>query len=304
MNTSYSVGTLAAFSDDLASVVEHTGANVVALHARRSYPSSALILRPDIVVTAAHTLRREHGIVAVLSDGSRSEATLVGVDAGTDLALLRVNVSSGTPVAFADASSVRPGHFVVAVARDTDGALTASAGVVAGTGGEWRTWRGGRIDRRIQLDGGLWAGFSGAPVVDARGGVIGVGTSALSRGRAVVVPGSVIMRVADQLLTRGRVCDAYIGAAVQPVEIPESLRSQLNITDKHGLIVISTVHGGPTDSVGIGLGDILLTLDGKPLADIEDLKGALKAELIGKPVTVSLIRGRSIVSVEVIVGER
>ena len=304
MTTSYSAGALAAFSDELAGIVERTGTSVVALQARRSYPSSALILRPDIVVTAAHTLRREDGIVAVRGDGSTGEATLLGVDPGTDIALLRVNVSSGTPVSFADASAIRPGNFVVAVARDTDGALAASAGVVAGTGGEWRSWRGGRIDRRIQLDGGLWAGFSGAPVVDAHGGVIGIGTSALSRGRAVVIPGSVIMRVADQLLTRGRVSEAYFGAAVQPVEIPESLRSQLGITDKHGLIVISTAHGGPADSVGIGLGDILLKIDGKPLGDIDDLKGALNAQLIGKPVTVSLIRGRSLVSAEVIVGER
>jgi S1-C subfamily serine protease len=296
--------TLGAFSDELASVVQHTGASVVALQARRSYPSSALIVRPDVVVTAAHTLRREHGIVAIRADGSRADATLLGVDPGTDIALLRANVSLGTPVVFGDASTVRPGNFVVAVARDTDGALAASAGVVARTGGEWRTWRGGRLDRLVQLDGGLWPGFSGSPVVDARGGVIGIGTSALSRGRAVVIPGSVIMRVADQLLTRGRVTEAYIGAAVQPVDIPDSLRAQLDIAYTQGLIVISTVSGGPADSVGIGLGDILVTLNGKPLADIDDLKSALTTDLIGKPVTVSLIRGRSIVSAEVVLAER
>jgi S1-C subfamily serine protease len=199
---------------------------------------------------------------------------------------------------------VNAGHFVIAISRGTDGVLAASAGIVARAGGQWRTWRGGHIDRLVQLDGGLWSGFSGGPVVDARGGVIGIGTSALSRGRAVVIPASVLKRVSAQLLARGHVSHAYIGAAVQPVEVPDALRAQLGISQPHGLIVISTVPGGPADAAGVALGDTLLTLDGKPLADIDDLKAALGADRIGKPVAVSLIRAKQLVNVEVIVGER
>lgn len=296
--------TLAAFSDDLANLVERTGASVVALQARRSYPSSAVILQPGIVITAAHTLRREDGITAVLPDGSTTSATLVGVDLSTDLAVLRLDSSQGTPIEFGDAATVRAGHYVVAISRGADGVLSASGGLVASTGGEWRTWRGGHIDRRIQLDGGLWGGFSGGPVVDARGGVIGIGTSALSRSRAVVIPSSVLKRVSDQLLVRGRVSHAYIGAAVQPVEVPAALRSQLGISNTHGLIVMSTVPQGPADSARITLGDTLLTVDGKSLADIDDLKAALSADRIGQAVKVSLIRAGQLVNVEVTVGER
>jgi serine protease Do len=298
------LSSLATFSDDLASIVERIGASVVGLQARRSYPSSALILQPGVIVTAAHTLRREEGITAIQQDGSATAATLVGVDPSTDIAVLRLESSQGTPATFGDAANVKPGHFVVAVSRSTDGSLAASAGIVARTGGEWRTWRGGQIDRRIQLDGGLWAGFSGGPVVDAHGTIIGIGTSALSRGRAVVIPGSVLKRVSDQLLARGRVSHAYIGAAVQPVELPASLRAQLNIANTHGLIVISTVAQGPAESAGITLGDTLLTLDEKPLADVDDLKAALGTASIGKPVKVSFVRGGKLATVDVVVGER
>jgi S1-C subfamily serine protease len=304
MSTQGSAQALAAFSDDLADMVERVGASVVALQARRSYPASAVILEPGVVATAAHTLRREEGITAVLADGSASAATLVGVDPGTDIAVLKLESSQGSAIALGDASAVRPGHFVVAISRDTEGSLSASGGIVARTGGAWRTWRGGQLDRLVQLDGGLWAGFSGGPVVDARGGVIGIGTSALSRGRAVVIPGSVLKRVSEQLLARGHVSHAYIGAAVQPVDVPEALRTSLGVSHTQGLIVISTVPGGPADAAGIALGDTLLTLDGKPLADVDDLKGALGADRIGKPVAVSLIRARQLVSVEVVVGER
>ena len=296
---------LAAFSNDLADLVERVGASVVALQARRSPPASAVVLEPGVVATAAHTLRREDGITAVLADGSASAATLVGVDPGTDIAVLRLESSQvSPPIELGDAAAVRPGHYVVAISRGTDASLSASGGIVARTGGAWRTWRGGQVDRLVQLDGGLWAGFSGGPVVDASGGVIGIGTSALSRGRAVVIPGSVLKRVSAQLLARGHVSHAYIGAAVQPVEVPEALRAALGISQAHGLIVISTVPQGPADTAGIALGDTLLTLDGKPLADVDDLKAALGADRIGKPVAVSLIRAKQLVNVDVVIGER
>lgn len=304
MSTQGSAQALAAFSDDVANIVERVGASVVALQARRSYPASAVVLEPGVIATAAHTLRREDGITAVLADDSASAATLVGVDPGTDVAVLRLESAQAVPLELGDATVVRTGHFVVAIARGTDASLSASAGIVARTGGEWRTWRGGSIDRLIQLDGGLWAGFSGGPVVDARGGVIGMATSALSRGRAVVIPGSVLKRVSAQLLARGHVSHAYIGAAVQPVEIPDALRTQLGISQAHGLIVISTVPQGPADAAGISLGDTLLTVDGKALADIDDLKAALGADRIGKPVPVSLIRAKQLVNVDVVIGER
>ena len=304
MSTPNPAPTLSAFSDDLADIVERTGASVVGLQARRSHPSCGVIVQPGVIVTAAHALWREDGIAVVLPEGSTTSATLVGVDPGTDIAVLRLESTAGTPIVFGDATKVRPGHFVVAISRGVDGSLAASAGVVARTGGEWRTWRGGHIDRRIQLDGGLWTGFSGGPVVNASGGVVGIGTSALSRGRAVVIPGAMLTRVSEQLLAGGRVSHAYIGAAVQPVEVPAALRSQLGIASTQGLIVISTVPQGPADSAGIMLGDTLLTLDGKPLAEVDDLKAALNGDRIGKPVTVSLIRGGQILSVDVTVGER
>lgn len=304
MNSQSFAQPFAAFSDGLADVVERAGAGVVAVQARRSYPSSGVIVRPGVVVTAAHTLRRDDGIAVLMPNNTATSATLVGVDASTDIAVLRLEAGGGEPLSFGDAAAVRPGHFVVAVARDADGALAASAGVVARTGGEWRTWRGGHIDRRIQLDGGLWAGFSGGPVVDARGAVLGIGTSALSRGRAVVIPGTVLTRVTDQLLTSGRVSQPYIGAAVQPVEVPPALRDRLGLTNSYGLIVVSTVPDGPADGAGITLGDTLLSLSGKPLADIDDLKSALSTERIGNRVSVSLLRGGQLATVDITVAER
>lgn len=304
MTTAHPAAALAAYSEDLADIVERVGGSVVALQARRSYPSCGVILESGVVATAAHTLRREDGISAVMPDGSVAAATLAGVDPGTDIAVLRVESSAGTPIDFADPSKVRAGNFVVAISRDADGSLAASAGIVARAGGEWRTWRGGRIEPRIQLDGGLWSGFSGGPVADARGGAIGIGTSGLSRGRAVVVPGLAIRRVGEQLLSRGRIARAWLGAAVQPVELPPALRARLGVSGTQALIVVSAVPQGPADAAGIMLGDTLLSLDNEPLADVEDLTAALTSERAGKVVKVSFIRGGQLVSADVTLGER
>lgn len=299
-----SAPSLAAFSDELAAVVERIGASVVALQARRSYPSSGVVLQPGVVATAAHTLRRDDGIGALMPDGSIAAAALAGVDPGTDIAILRVESSAGVPIEFADAAAVRAGNYVVAVSRDADGALAASAGIVARAGGEWRTWRGARVEPRIQLDGGLWSGFSGGPVADARGRAIGIGTSGLSRGRAVVIPGAVVKRVSETLLARGRIARAWIGAAFQSVDLPPALRSRLGLSNTQGLIVLSTVPQGPAEAAGIMLGDILLAVDGEALATVEDLTAALTPERVGKAVKVSLIRGGELISAEATLGER
>jgi S1-C subfamily serine protease len=119
-----------------------------------------------------------------------------------------------------------------------------------------------------------------------------------------VIPASALQSVSEQLLARGRISHAYIGAAVQPVELPSGLRSQLNLSGTRGLIVISTVTQGPAEVAGITLGDTLLTLDDKPLEDVDDLKAALTADRIGKPVKLAFLRGGQLSRADVVVGER
>jgi serine protease Do len=295
---------IAAFSDQLADVVELAGTSVVALRARRAYPSSGLLWQPGVLVTAAHTLRRETGITAVLPDGTYAPATLAGVDAGTDIAVLRLESAQGQAARLDDTAKVRPGNYVVAVARGADGALAASSGIIARTGGEWRTWRGGRMDRLIQLDGTLWPGFSGAPIVDASGQIIGIGTSALVRGRAVVIPVAVLRRSGEQLLAHGHVAHAYLGVGTQSVEIPAGTRERLKLESTSGLIVLSIASQSPAETAGITLGDVLVALDATQVPDIESLRSALGEKSVGARAQVKLVRGGELRTVEVTLGAR
>ena len=295
---------IAALSDQIADIVARAGASVVAVHARRAYPSSGLLWQPGVVVTAAHAIRRESDIVVVLPDGSRMPAVLAGVDSGTDVAVLRLESAQGGPAQLGDAASVRPGHYVIAVARGADGEPAASTGIVARTGGEWRTWRGGRMDRLIQLDGGLWPGFSGAPILDATGRVIGIGTSALARGRAVVIPVSVLQRSGEQLLAHGRVAQAYLGAGTRSVAIPARIRGRLGLENTHGLIVVSIESDGPAETAGVTLGDVLVALDATHVPDIDSLRSALDDKSVGARVQLKVIRAGELQTLAVTLGAR
>ncbi|HSU69641.1 MAG TPA: serine protease, partial [Tepidisphaeraceae bacterium] len=149
---------LAAFSNELASVVAGVGRSVVAVHARARFSSSGVFWRPGIIVTAEHTVRREEEITVTLPDGSTAAAQLVGSDAGTDVAVLRVE-GAGTAIAHAGAVPAA-GNLALTVGRSQDSGVNATMGIVSAVSGSWRTWRGGRLDHYLRLDLTLYPGSS------------------------------------------------------------------------------------------------------------------------------------------------
>ena len=297
------VGVLESLSNDLAGAVERAGQSVVAIHARRRIPASGIHWRPGIIVAAHHTIQRDEDITVTIADGTTLPASLAGRDPTTDLAVLRVDGITAPVARPADASGVRVGALVLALGRPGP-AITASLGVISAVGGEWRTWHGGTIDRFVRLDISIYDGFSGGPLVDAAGRVLGVDTSGLSRGAALAIPAATVNRVADQLLTSGRVARGYLGLGMQPVRLPEGLVERLRLPNDIGLMIVSAEAGGPGDRAGILIGDILVAVDDKPVADPAELLAMLAADQIGKTVTGRLIRGGEPTSIAITVGER
>jgi S1-C subfamily serine protease len=302
--TPESSATLAALSDSLADAVEHADRSVVAIHARSRIPASGILWRKGVVVAADHTIKRDEDITITLHEGSRVSATLAGRDPTTDIAVLKLEGSdSAAPATLGDASRLRAGHLVLAIGRPGD-EVTASLGLVSLVGGEWRTWRAGRIDQYILLDVAIHDGFSGGPLVDASGNIVGLNTSGLARGRAMTVPTATVNRVADQLLSKGRIARGYLGLAMQPVRLPEELARSLGMPDAVGLIVVSVEPGGPGAEGGALLGDVIVSANGHAVRDARDLLAALGTESIGRPLKLRLIRGGTPRDLEIKVRER
>ena len=302
--TSSSTNPLTVLSDGLADIVARVGQSVVAVHGRHRMPSSGVIWRHGVVVTAAHTIRREDGIEITLTDGRKVAAVLAGLDQGTDLAVLKLDGVDLDPVESGDARSFKPGHLALAVARTDELGVSADFGVIGRTAGPWRTWRGGQLDAFVQLDGGLRPGFSGAALADMRGEVMGICTSALMRGAGMVIPAMTIERVTDELLAKGRVSRGYLGVGTQQVSLLNAWVTKMNLSFSSGLLISSLAPGGPAEQAGVLIGDVLIELDGQPCRDMGDLHAALGSTSIGQPLPITLIRGGERHACTVTVGER
>jgi len=295
---------LSDFSQELSSATEKAGASVVTVRARHRLPSSGVYWRKGVIVTADHTVRRDEDLSVLLPDGKRVPAKLAGRDPGTDLAVLKLEEESGTVPQFGDPSSLKLASFVIALGRTRGASLVASAGIIGGLSGEYRTWRGGKIDQNIRLDLALYPGFSGGPLASVEGKILAVNTNGLGRGRAVAIPVSTVNRTVDELLQKGHIARPYLGIAMQPVSLPETLRSKLKAASSGGLMVLHVEPSSPAEKAGIVLGDVIVELQGKPALDTDNIRDLLASAKIGDAVKATLVRGGSPVDVSLKLEER
>jgi serine protease DegQ len=293
---------LAALSDGMADAVEKIGRTVVRVNARRRRPASGVVYAPDAVLTASHAVEREEDLTVATNDGRTLPARFVGRDPSTDLAALRVE-GLDAEVASPAEGTARIGQLALAVGSPGRGeGPRASLGVVSSVGGPMRTWRGPRLERYIQTDATPYPGFSGGPLIDARGNVLGIMTTGLARGAALAIPAELAWRVAKNLEERGSVKRGYLGILSQPVRLPDTQR--LGLTQRGGLLVVGVEEGSPAGRGGLIIGDIVATLDGQPVEDTEDLLVLLTGERVGREVEVKVVRGGELQTLQVTVGER
>ncbi|MGH9594805.1 MAG: S1C family serine protease, partial [Bryobacteraceae bacterium] len=243
-----------------------------------------------VVVTAEHALQRDEDITVILADGKSIEAQVAGRDPGTDLAVLKVETSGDRQALLGHAEAVKAGELALVVGRSPDSGVNASLGIVSANSGPWRTWRGGTLDAYIRLDAKLFPNSSGGAVVNTRGELIGIATTHLSRIAGLAIPVSDVARVTRELLEKGFVPRGYLGVAIQPV--------------KGGLIVLTVEPGGPAESGGMLMGDILTGIDNGPLEQVEDLQKYCDTKLIGTSLKVKFTRGGAARESDLTVGAR
>lgn len=291
--------TLRTVSDGLSAAVAAIGPSVVGVLGRRR-PSSGIAWSADLVVTASHTLRRDEDLAVVLQDGTRRAATLVGRDPGTDLALLRVEGGGLTAARWADVATVKVGSLVLPVGWRGHG-VGVVLGIVAERGPAWQTAHGVPIDAWIDVDAALPPGFSGGPLADADGAVVGLSTSGLTP-RGAVLPHATVARVVDRLEKHGTITPGYLGVGFAPGTLPDELAAKAGQAD--ALMAVSIEPGGPGEKAGVVVGDALVKLDGQPVTGIRHLLGLLSAKGAGASVVLSVLRAGTPADVTVTLGAR
>jgi len=300
-NRSSGASALGVLSEGMADAVEKIEPSVVQVNGRRRRPASGVVYADRKVLTASHVVEREEDLSVVTHDGRTLEARFVGRDPANDLVVLEA-ADLGETVAEPAAGGVRVGQISLAVARPNREGIRASFGVVSSVGGPLRTGRGTRLERYVQTDATPYPGFSGGPLINAEGDVLGITTLGFAQGVALAVPADVAWNVAGTLAERGSVKRGYLGILSQPVRLPAAQRMGLEAGG--GLLVVGVDEDSPAGIGGVLVGDILVSLDATTVADTEELLALLTGDKVGREVPVGVVRGGEQKTLRVTVGER
>jgi S1-C subfamily serine protease len=290
---------LQELSDALAAAVERASAYTVRVNARRRMPASGVAWADGVILTADHVLERDEDITVTLADGKSVNATIAGRDPGSDLAVLRAQ--TGLQPA-PRAVSARVGHLVLAVGRPSDSGLTAAMGVISAVGGPWQSGRGATVEGYIRADVTMYPGFSGGPLVDASGNVLGINTSGISRAGGVTIPAGAAEKVVQPLLAHGRLKRGFLGLTSQVVPLPGPIAEAAG--QETGLLVARVAAGTPAEHGGVLIGDIVVGLGGQAVRDTDELQRLLGPDRVGQATPLRIIRGGELREISVTVGER
>jgi S1-C subfamily serine protease len=298
-----STNILVDLSNALAEAAAKAGASTVLVNARQRMPASGIAIQADLVLAAEHTIEREEDITVILPDGTELSARLAGRDPGSDLAILRLEKPLATPAEIVT-EEARVGQIVLAVGRPATEGIQASLGVISAIAGPAHTGSGGVLERYIRTDTTPFPGFSGGPLVDSSGRVVGLNTSGFGHGAAITIPASLAWKTAETLVTHGHVQRGYLGIRSQGVEIPAASQKALGRSHPTGLLLVGVESDSPAGSGGLMVGDILVGIAGHEVLDHDQLMAHLNASVVGQPTPIEVLRGGQPVTVNVIVGER
>jgi len=294
---------LVELSDALADAAEKAGKATVLVNARRRMPASGIAYASDLVLTADHVVERENGIKVILADGAEIAARVAGRDAGSDLAVLKLEGAVGA-VAEATKSPARLGQIALALGRPSPDGIEASLGTVSAIGGPIRTGRGGMLERYLRTDSISYPGFSGGPLVAADGTILGLNTSGLANGAALTVPADIAWRIADTLVQHGRIRRGYLGIRSQAVDLPEASQKALKREQAVGLLIMGIEKESPAAKGGLIVGDILVGVAGEPILHHDELFARLNGEVVGKSTPIDILRGGQPQTLNVLIGEK
>jgi len=259
---------------------------------------SGFVFTPDgLILTNSHVVHEATRIQVSFADGRRFPASTIGDDPATDLAVVRVDIPNndapGLVVApLGDSQKLRVGQLAIAIGNPYGFQYTVTAGVVSALGRSLRSYSGRMIDDVIQTDASLNPGNSGGPLVTSDGQVVGVNTATImgAQGLCFAIGINTAKFVAGRLLREGRIRRSYIGVEAQTTPLHRRLVRFYNLPQETGVVVISVTPGSPGQKAGLREGDVIVALDGQPVAGVDDLHRLLTDARVGISSALTVLR--------------
>jgi len=284
---------LDAYSEAVIGAVEQVAPAVVRVDVKGGGGSGVLFTPDGFVLTNSHVVERSGNVKVTLPDGRSSAAQLIGTDAITDVAVLRIGGSALPWARLADSKRVRVGQVAIAIGNPFGFHHSVTSGVVSALGRSLRSRSYRLIDDIIQTDAALNPGNSGGPLVASTGEVIGLNTATImsAQGLCFAIASNTVRFVASRLMRVGRLRQSFIGMAGQQTPVPRALARAAGVATASGVLVASLEEAGAAATAGFREGDVVIRFDGQLITGVDDLHRLLTDERIDRAVPVVVIRG-------------
>jgi S1-C subfamily serine protease len=306
MNAGGDHGLLDAYSRAVTGAVERVSPSVVNIEVHQSAGrtrsgeprerrggGSGFVFTPDgLILTNSHVVHDARRIEVTVADGRSMPATAIGDDPASDLAVVRVDEPGLAAAALGDSQQLRVGQVVLAIGNPFGFQSTVTAGVVSALGRSLRSYSGRLIDDVIQTDAALNPGNSGGPLVDSAGRVVGVNTATIlpAQGICFAIGINTAKFVASRLLRDGRIRRSYIGVSAQTVPIHRRVVRFYDLPKESGVVVLSSAENSPAQRAGVREGDVIVALEGHPVAGVDDLHRVLTEVRVGVGCSLTVLR--------------
>ena len=291
------MSTLNEFSKEMAAAVEAGGKYAVMVNARKRFPATGIAIGKDLVLTANHVVQQEEGIEIALPDGTKTTAEVKGRDFASDLALLQLADEAAEPAHIGSEAVV--GELVFALGRPSVDDVQASLGIISAVSGH-KPVRFGSLEKHYRVDAISYPGFSGGPLVNTEGKVIGINTSHLNHGNLLSIPMDTALKIAESLEQHGSIRRGYLGINSLRVDIVDVE----GVEQKSGLLVEGVEEDSPAAKAGLKVGDIILSFDGKKVEEHFELLAAMTGEIVGTDAQMEILRGDQKLTLDAEVEER
>jgi serine protease Do len=291
-NTINSLQILKSLSDATSELVQRLAPSIVNVHTRMTRGTGVVFTPDGYIVTCNHVLGRSAQVRIGLGEKTY-EAKTVGFDPYTDVALLKAEEGTFKPVELGDSEKLSTGQFVLALANPFNRQPTATTGIITNPSASLRGWRSTTMDNVIATDAKLNPGFSGGPLVDVSGRMIGLNTAYVWQ-RGIAIPINRVKNITDKLMTVGELKRAYLGIVSNTVSIPQEIASQVQLDQDTGVMIFQVEKGAPARKAGLTMGDVIVKFNQEPVTTFYDLPRLLTEDLIGKKTTITILRGEKI----------
>ncbi len=280
---------LKSISDATSAIVKKLSQSVVSVNSQMSRGTGVVLNKDGYVVTCNHVLA---GCSTVkIGQGEKTyDAKIVATDPYNDIALLKTEPGKFTPAELGDPANLSVGQFVLAIANPFNRLQpTATTGIITSVGSTLRGWRGTQMENIIATDAKLNPGFSGGPLVDVSGKIIGINT-AYVWSRGIAIPIDKVKTTVDRLMTGRAFKKAYLGVVANTVAIPEEITEQTRLNQESGVMIFSVEPGAPARKAGLTMGDVIVSFNGKPVTNFYDLPRLLAEDVAGKEAKIVILR--------------